>query len=382
MRRLKSSTNGNGVRLQRNSNNRYRGPFGGHHHSKPQKTATGGADGGGDQDDDGAGSIGSTLSLRDQFDIVVPIKAIHRAARIGNRDLSLADSDVSSITADDRKKFYFSKGQSGTGAGGFMSTVPMCCCFVNGGGESVGHDTFNTVLANASMYTGMAAVATNTTSSPAPSPRLTAAAAAADETRDPPAADTNNNSNADGENFGVGSPSSSSLWACCGATEAMNWCSLSSPTDNANDTLCSGTANGTVLSTATAADGASPQSNSHITASGAIHKGGARSSGGNGTAGYGEVVRSTSQYSLFDALSTEEAEWCGVHGRGSRHGASGGGGGFGPGALNWRASIRKAMPWSRKNGNRSSSNNNNNNTNISSKPMVVEERQDTCLRII
>lgn len=337
MRRLKSSSNGGGVKLQRTSN-RYRGPFGGGH-AKQQKAA---AD---EQEDDGDGSIGSTLSLRDQFDIIVPIKAINRAARGGNRDLSLADSDVSSITADDRKKFFYAKEQNS----GVISS-PMCCCFVNGGGESVGHDTFNTVLANASMYTGMAAVT---------SQRL-----AADETRDPPD-NTNNinniNANCDGAN---GSPSS--MWACCGGAETMNWCSLSSllPADN-------GTAKSAELSAAAAE--ASPQSS-------AIPKGGARSSsGGIGVAG--EDIKSSSQYSLFDALSSEEAEWCGVHhGKGLKQGVScGNGGGLGPGSLNWRASIRKAMPWSRKNGR--SSNNNNINYYTSSKPFVAEERQDTSLRI-
>jgi hypothetical protein len=144
------------------------------------------------------------------------------------------------------------------------------------------------------------------------------------------------------------------------------------PADNAN-TICSGTAKSTVLSAAEA----SPQSTINNGTS-AIPKGEARSSnGGIGVTG-GEDVKSLSHYSLFDALSSEEAEWCGVHhGKGLKQGVSSGGGG----SLNWRASIRKALPWPRKNGRSSSNNNNNINYYSSSKPFVAEERQDTSLRI-
>lgn len=68
-------------------------------------------------------SIGSALSLKDQFDILVPI-------RIPERSRTSDDSEVSSITTDEHRKMlkylYSMRGQRA----GLLNTIPtgLCCC--------------------------------------------------------------------------------------------------------------------------------------------------------------------------------------------------------------------------------------------------------------
>ena len=77
------------------------------------------------QEDD---SIGSALSLRDQFDILVPIKIPDRTRSGKDGD---AQSDVSSITTDEHKKMlkYLLNAQAGR-RNGICSTSmsSLCCC--------------------------------------------------------------------------------------------------------------------------------------------------------------------------------------------------------------------------------------------------------------
>ena len=76
------------------------------------------------QEDD---SIGSALSLKDQFDILVPIKIPDRTRNNGGD----VQSDVSSITTDEHKKMlkYFMSTQAGK-RNVMCSSSPMalCCC--------------------------------------------------------------------------------------------------------------------------------------------------------------------------------------------------------------------------------------------------------------
>lgn len=87
------------------------------------------------QDDD---SIGSALSLKDQFDILVPIKIPDRT-RSGAGD---AQSDVSSITTDEHKKMlkYFLSSQAGR-RNGICNPMSLCCCTemtTSSGGKQTG----------------------------------------------------------------------------------------------------------------------------------------------------------------------------------------------------------------------------------------------------
>ena len=78
-------------------------------------------------DDD---SIGSALSLKDQFDILVPIKIPDRTRSNSGAAGADAQSDVSSITTDEHKKMlkYLMSAQGVRRTGLCNTPMALCCC--------------------------------------------------------------------------------------------------------------------------------------------------------------------------------------------------------------------------------------------------------------
>lgn len=79
--------------------------------------------------DEGGGSIGSALSLKDQFDILVPIKIKDRPT-VGGARGEEDESDISSVTTDEHKKMlkylYHTRAQR---LGLCTSAATGWCCF-------------------------------------------------------------------------------------------------------------------------------------------------------------------------------------------------------------------------------------------------------------